>query len=453
MPSDIQFHLKLLSRRLFYLFLTILLIAYSGRLVFASEIKFISVPLNWENLTQSSKINLAYKEFGSKDPKAPVLIFIGGGPGLSSLDYFTEPNELSGAAGYGKFFRVVVFDQRGTGFSSPVHSRIDAGTVAKFYNSRSHVKDISRLIGEVAKNGEEVYLMGHSFGGIVIGEYLISPEPKPKISGIILASPAPSFIAPQKFMMQRIQEQIRLNKLLINEGIKELIYKAKNKILSLKHRMKSGQLLTPDHLNILWVEISTEEAVKSRLVAQLNKILDDKTNGPDIENELQWMFDYLTGANNKLTVFLSVSDLFRGQTDSEIYEYIKSQLGSQTEDWMFTELGVYEVISRSNRYKKDDKNSRHAARYALNFDEKVAKAALARVPFIQIAGGQDNFVPIDSLEVNFASMSTNSDIHKMLNVEDGDHMVGMRTDIAEQVSKMLLAMRIKPDCSKLLLTK
>lgn len=104
---------------------------------------YVTVPYDWHQSGRSSiELRIKYRVL-SDNPDAPYAIFIGGGPGLSSIDVYSR--RLFALL---KNYQVVLFDQRGTGESSPVlpegHGMM-AAEVARYYSARQIVHDLGLL--------------------------------------------------------------------------------------------------------------------------------------------------------------------------------------------------------------------------------------------------------------------------------------------------------------------
>ena len=107
-------------------------------------------------VTTSDNVKLYVKVSG----KGPVCIYVHGGPGAWSKSFENmKGNRLE------KKLRMVYYDQRGCGRSS-------VATDKNYSLDRmvDDIEDIRRSLGE-----EKVYLLSHSFGGILAVSYVGSP--------------------------------------------------------------------------------------------------------------------------------------------------------------------------------------------------------------------------------------------------------------------------------------
>jgi proline iminopeptidase len=128
----------------------------------------------------SDTVKLSVKVAG----KGPVCIYLHGGPGQDFLSF-----EKMGGASLEKCLTMVYLDQRGSGHSQD----------AKNYSLDRVVQDIEDL--RIKLGVEKVYLLSHSFGGILAINYALKyPE---HLSGIIMANTIAHFMNPDQ-----IREQI-----------------------------------------------------------------------------------------------------------------------------------------------------------------------------------------------------------------------------------------------------
>ena len=113
---------------------------------------------------------LYYRSLGSGEP----IIIIHGGPGFDHLYLFDGFKFLA------KNYRVIFYDQRGSGQSSP---KVDASLISM----SSFVNDLENLRKELGLG--KINLIGHSFGGLLAMNYAIH-YPK-RVSKMVLVSTAP----------------------------------------------------------------------------------------------------------------------------------------------------------------------------------------------------------------------------------------------------------------------
>lgn len=114
-------------------------------------------------------VRLHLEAFG--DPGLPPVVVIHGGPGR-------DFRHLLALAALQNEFRVVFYDQRGTGLSERVPD--ERHTLEAYYRELDAVVDL-------AGGGRKVHLVGHSWGAMLASGYLgLHPE---KVAGAVLAEP------------------------------------------------------------------------------------------------------------------------------------------------------------------------------------------------------------------------------------------------------------------------
>lgn len=109
----------------------------------------------------------------------PYLLFLQGGPGMEAPRPFHDPAQPSWLPVALERYQVVFMDQRGTGESSPIDSRIlDQGTAAEVAEYLTHfradaiVRDAEAL--RTFLGVEQWALLGQSFGGFTSAHYCMS---------------------------------------------------------------------------------------------------------------------------------------------------------------------------------------------------------------------------------------------------------------------------------------
>ena len=102
------------------------------------------------NFIERDNFKLAYKTFGEGDP----LFLLNGGPGFSSHNFEGLAQKIANESGK----KVVLFDQRGTGYSEV--DRKDSNSI----NMALMVEDLEVLRNHLGFS--EISLMGQSFGGV-----------------------------------------------------------------------------------------------------------------------------------------------------------------------------------------------------------------------------------------------------------------------------------------------
>jgi proline iminopeptidase len=140
---------------------------------------------------QSPDVTL-YVRVAGNAPSGNVLIAINGGPGLSS-HYMLGLEDLAGPN-----FAVVTYDQRGVSRSSPPLMDPANYTLAKYVDDLEAVRQ--------AVGVETVYLLGHSWGGLVAMRYAtIYPE---RVRSIVLVGSSPPAWKDLLAGMSRLSERV-----------------------------------------------------------------------------------------------------------------------------------------------------------------------------------------------------------------------------------------------------
>lgn len=105
----------------------------------------------------------------------PVVFVIHGGPGGTHVGFKPHLNELA------KDAQLVFIDQRGCGYSDE--------TDPESYTLEQNVEDIEALRQHLGL--EKIYILGHSYGGMVAMSYGIKYEEH--LAGLILVTTSPSY--------------------------------------------------------------------------------------------------------------------------------------------------------------------------------------------------------------------------------------------------------------------
>ncbi len=126
-----------------------------------------------------------------------LVIFINGGPGLTTLD-LASADLLDWGTNLENEFAMVYYDQRGTG---NVHGNLDEATI----NMAQYVKDLDAIVDVLAAQypSHRVFLMGHSYGGYIGANYLRTDQNQEKIAGWISIDGAYSFDQDARYIYRR----------------------------------------------------------------------------------------------------------------------------------------------------------------------------------------------------------------------------------------------------------
>jgi proline iminopeptidase len=157
------------------LYLVALALAFiAGVTAFARAQAFAPLPLTVERDPSLPRVELKGYPFHAETfglPGKPVVIVLHGGPGA---DY----RYLLGLQALADDYRVVFYDQRGTGLSP----RVPAETISV----QSFIDDLDAFVDAFGRGGP-VHLLGHSWGAMLASAYAgRHPE---KIASLLLAEP------------------------------------------------------------------------------------------------------------------------------------------------------------------------------------------------------------------------------------------------------------------------
>lgn len=186
-----------MSRSLFYVFIVLIMVNFA----FAQKKKGLSSKTAYPFIETSDHVKLFAKTAGN----GPVCIFVHGGPGAWSKSF-----EEMGGAKLEKKLKMVYVDQRGCGRSDT--------SAERSYSLDRMVDDIEDI--RLALGAEKVYLLSHSFGGIIAVNY--AKRYSNHLSGLILANSTLD-------LNNSLQEQIHHVNKLINTHFDEA---SKDSILS-----------------------------------------------------------------------------------------------------------------------------------------------------------------------------------------------------------------------------
>jgi pimeloyl-ACP methyl ester carboxylesterase len=116
------------------------------------------------------------------------IIYINGGPGLTSLD-IAKADMLGWSNHLERDFALVYYDQRGCGNSQGNFDAKNTLTVSQY------VKDLDAIISVLLNkySNPNIYLMGHSFGSFIGTNYLLTNKLQAKIKGFISVDGAFNF--------------------------------------------------------------------------------------------------------------------------------------------------------------------------------------------------------------------------------------------------------------------
>lgn len=137
---------------------------------------FVELPLTYQS-NDSQKISIFVREiWDSRQQNQPTLIFLQGGPGFPSGRFPSFSGWLSVAL---KHFKVLLLDQRGTGLSQKLTIDrildIDEAKRAEYlsyFRAPFIIKDVIELEKYFLQDSETWTVLGQSFGGFCLANYL-----------------------------------------------------------------------------------------------------------------------------------------------------------------------------------------------------------------------------------------------------------------------------------------
>lgn len=307
----------------------------------------VSVPLAYDKEI-SEHIDIFYRlvPTTNKNKSAPILAIINGGPGAPSWGYhpiefnYADQNANSEISQLRKYFRILLIDQRGTGYSSPLdleNSNLSATHIAKYFDYDDIAKDHAEVIKYVIPTDEQYFLLARSYGGVVGFEYLIQGYKKP--AGFIFSSIIQPHIDPVIVFSQRREKQRQLNLLL-----KEQSPSTVEKLNSLRDRLRS-HALEPQLINILWSYLGKNEEWIALLDKKVTQLLALKTKS-ELASALS--LDNITTVN-LLNYVLSSKSLTPGYTDASMTEMTDKSV--PFESWMIDENWTLKQLGKRKDWK------------------------------------------------------------------------------------------------------
>lgn len=157
-------------------FCTYLCIPFAPRTL-PSEQVYEAAKTQFWNLETGSKIAYYHLPVSTGQKEKGTILFLHGGPGgsvtLDNVEFFQQFTELG--------YDVYLYDQAGSGRSGflPVNE----------YNQHRNVQDLSEIIQTI--NAENLTVVGHSYGGVLLADALANKEISPKISKAVFSEPGP----------------------------------------------------------------------------------------------------------------------------------------------------------------------------------------------------------------------------------------------------------------------
>ncbi|MCB9027066.1 MAG: alpha/beta hydrolase [Bdellovibrionaceae bacterium] len=388
---------------------------------------------------QSPKIELAIRII-NPDSKNPYLFFVGGGPGFESINSYNTLGFKGGMdfSELAEKYRIVLFDQRGVGNSSPLDVESDETSVQFMYehfSTKSHSHDLNHIIKELTLPGEEFYIAGHSYGGYVIADYISRIEQFKRPTGVILLAPAFFSINMQEFINERTRFQIELNKQFFGSDFEyqNKIILAKKKIREFSRKdFSSG--LKPYDLDTLFVHLNVNRV---NLIKEIvDKIIDDKV-------ESAQKIKQIVGKSipfDDLTAYVLDWSFGNRASQEELVRDVEPSIQGSRRGWMLLEANV--LMSRTNKRTLESNFSQRMnevdSELAMSFNredfESLAKN-IKNLPLLMIVGESDPFVPFHLIKEKFYQVY-NPDKHYFESITGGDHWV-MLSDYGNFINQQM----------------
>lgn len=160
----------------YFIFITIFFFYYScgmnpeesGNLVPKTVVEDSSLPSETHN---GIKLHLEVKNSSSSD----LVIIVHGGPGFDYRPLITLANKID------TNFKVVLYDQRGSGLSQRVSESL--------LNLNAHVADLKSILEAHKGSATKKFLIGHSWGGALVQAYI--KKYSGDVDGVVFLSSMP----------------------------------------------------------------------------------------------------------------------------------------------------------------------------------------------------------------------------------------------------------------------
>lgn len=216
----------------------------------------LPVPVDWTGQIPGN-ITLFAREVSKRgNENAPRLVFFQGGPGSPSPRPATPPAWVAEAL---KNFRVVLFDQRGTGASSPLDAEVLASygspeqqaDVLACMRADSIVRDAEALRQEL-QGDQPWHVLGQSFGGFIITHYL-SSNPDGLASAMVTAGlPSVTDHVDDTYRLTWASTEKRNREMFsMFEGLEDTVWDVATHLDNHDEILPSGERLTPRRLRTL----------------------------------------------------------------------------------------------------------------------------------------------------------------------------------------------------------
>jgi len=391
---------------------------------------YISVPLDWEN-AGSGEIELAYKIYNPNDIEKPYLILIGGGPASPTLGGYD-----SFVSEYSKQYRVISFDQRGVGASSPIELKPEGSSfeeVLRLFGVHSIAQDTKALLEKILKSTDKYVLASHSFGGLVVYEGLTIPG-FPRPDQILILNPPPLVSAGmQRFFNKRTEVQISMSNKLQEED--PILYKK-----LLQARTKFQKILAADNNHILLGNefdmyfFYNNPAHINALSSIIDSFLKTKIKTPE---QAQSILRSGTIFSDPLNYLLDWSWPKR-LSQTNLVQRLHKKLQTAAEDWMLLESRVImtphliDRLSEENQkvYSKIDSDLKKSKQV---IDWKRVSEVTRDIPLLMVASDVDALAPASLINIDFNRVFAKDPLHKLLKLKNADHWFSLDGSGATEV--------------------
>lgn len=304
---------------------------------------FVSVPMDYVRRAESPTLRIFYRLMPARGPKpgdarAPLLVVVNGGPALASsrlrpydYDEAHPTEEMRKKDRLGELlsrFRVLILDQRGTGYSAPLDMSdpgVDPVVVARYFDSAHIALDHQEVIRTLVPDGEPFYMLFHSYAGMIGMRYLTMPGISRHPRGLVFASSA----LPHKDVVGAFEAR-RSSQRALNLALLQAVPDVKGSLARLRAHFGTSRL-DPGSVNYLWTwlgkgppgewEPALRDQVEALLAADkrgLEKFLEREADRADLLNYI-----------------LSAKELTPGFTDRTMAGLLIQR--APFEDWMLDE--------------------------------------------------------------------------------------------------------------------
>jgi pimeloyl-ACP methyl ester carboxylesterase len=225
-------------------------------------------------------------------------------------------------------YRVLLLDQRGTGYSAPLDMsdpQVDPAVIARYFDSAHIALDHQEVIRAVIPEGEPFYMLLHSYAGMIGMRYVTLPGISRLPRGLIFASA----VLPHRDVVQGFTAR-RSSQRALNLDLVRVVPDVKESLARLRAHFGANGL-DPGSVNYLWTwlgkgpagqwEPALRDQVKALLVADrsgLERFLEREADRADLLNYI-----------------LSAKELTPGFTDRTLGALLVKQV--PFEEWMLDE--------------------------------------------------------------------------------------------------------------------